>query len=208
MAEGLLEARDRSHTRRCWSPYRLLGQLYASHRKLDAARETFEEVLEREPDSVSAHTVGGMCFTRCRATALRRASGTSGAEDQMVRRWLPTIWRTSTRRKAAISMSPCNSRRRPSRSCRRAGGRRHGGWVYTRRNCLSMAIPLFEQAVAKDPGNRSIGFTSVWRYSRTASGKRPVPPSSGSSRTARNAPEAEDARKALAACSRRQHGDF
>ena len=55
-AEGLLKTAIETDPASL-EAYGLLGQLYTSQNRLDAARETFEEVVKRRPEDVSAHTL-------------------------------------------------------------------------------------------------------------------------------------------------------
>ena len=85
----------------------------------------------------------------------------SPADRQHAPPWRPTTLPTSTRRRAAISMSRCNSPRRPSRSCRDAPEMTDTvGWVYYKKELPGLAIPMFEQAVAKDPAEPDLSIPS------------------------------------------------
>jgi tetratricopeptide (TPR) repeat protein len=145
--------------------YGLLGQLYARENRLDAAREAFEAIAAQRPNAVSARTVvalideirGNLAEARkgyerivqidpaavvaCNNLAYMYAEhgGNLDAALQLAQR---------ARQKAPDAPEIVDTL----------------GWVYYRKGLLQLAIPLFQQAVAKVPKSPTYQYHLALAY--------------------------------------------
>jgi len=180
-------------------PYAMLGQIYTVQNKLESARAAFESVVQRKPDSVSANTVIGVLHEmqghRAEARKQYERVLKIDASAPVAANNLAYIYaEDGGNLDVALQLAQAAKQKLPEL----AEVTDTLGWVYYKKELPGLAIPMFEQAVAKAPGN------PVFRYhlglALLKNGER------AKARTALelvlknspNAPEAAEARKAIA----------
>jgi Tfp pilus assembly protein PilF len=177
----------------------MLGQVYASQRKLPEARANFEKVIERQPGSVAAHTIvailyemeGNPAEARKRYERVLQIDPTAAvAANNLAYAYAEEGGNLDV----ALQLAQTAKQKLPEVP----EITDTLGWVYYKKELPAMAVPMFEAAIAKSPEN------PIYRYHLGLAHLK-----AGDRRKARTAleyivnnnpkaPEAEAARKALA----------
>jgi len=132
--------------------YGLLGQLYASQNRLDAARETFEGIVRQRPEQVSAHTVVAL---------IHEMQGNTAAARQRYERivQIDPNAAVACNNLAYIYAEHGGNLDVALQLAQRARQKLPEapqvadtiGWVYYRKGLPRLAVPMFQQAVVKAP---------------------------------------------------------
>ncbi len=131
--------------------YAMLGMIYAQDGKLDRALTQYEEMAKTQPSSVAAHTmVGTLLITQNRGQDARRSytraleidPNAAVAANNLA--WLEA--EAGENLDVALNHAQVAKRQLPDHP----GVNDTLGWIYYKKGLVSLAIPLFEQSVAKD----------------------------------------------------------
>jgi tetratricopeptide (TPR) repeat protein len=134
--------------------YAALGQLYATEKKLDAARASFEKVAVQRPKSVPAHTVIGMIHEMQgnRPEARKQYELVMQIDDSapVAANNLAYLYADEgDNLDVALKLAQTAKRRFPDMPAVSDTV----GWVYYKKGLSGLAIPMFEQALAKEPAS-------------------------------------------------------
>lgn len=134
--------------------YTALGQLYLSQRKLDAARTEFERLAERRPNAIAARTLVGMILQLQNreddAVKSYEQAVAAGGNAGVAANNLAYIYASRGQQlDRALELAQQATRSLPDRP----DVTDTLGWVYLKRDLPALAIPPFEEAVEKAPGN-------------------------------------------------------
>jgi Flp pilus assembly protein TadD len=139
--------------------YSMLGQLYASQRRLPEARASFEAIIKGEPNSIPANTVvailyeaeGNKVEARKRYERIIQIDpGAAVAANNLAYSYaedggnldLALQLAQTARQKLPDSPEVADTL----------------GWVYVKKDLATLAIPRLEEAVAKSPGTALLHF--------------------------------------------------
>jgi tetratricopeptide (TPR) repeat protein len=135
--------------------YALLGQLYASQRRLDEARAEFEKVAERRPkNAVGAQTVVAMILQMQNKQAEAQASYEKllamDPRAAVAANNLAWIY-TEGRGNLDVALGLAQTARSQLPNSPEVSDTL--GWVYYKKGLASLAVPIFRESVDKAPKN-------------------------------------------------------
>jgi len=180
-------------------PYALLGQLYTAQKRLGEARANFERVIERQPNSVAAHTIvavlyemeGNSVEARKRYERVLKIDGTAlVAANNLAYRYAEEGGNLDV----ALQLAQTAKQKMPDLP----EVTDTVGWVYYKKDLPALAIPMFEQALAKAPTNPIYRYHLGLAHLKTGDRAKARAAFESVMKNSPGAPEAEEARKALA----------
>ena len=179
--------------------FRLLGHLYASQNRLDAARDAFEAIANTRPEEVSAHTMVAM---------IHEMQGNIAEARQRYER----IVRTDTDAAVAcnnlayiyaehggnldVALQLAQRARQKLPEAPQVADTL--GWVYYRKGVAQLAVPMFQEAVVKEPTNPTYQYRLGLAYLAVGERRKGRETLMQVLSIAPESPEAGEARKALA----------
>jgi tetratricopeptide (TPR) repeat protein len=139
--------------------YALLGQLYIRERKLEAARQEFERLVERHPMDIGAHTMIGILLQ----IEQRHAEATKVYEKVLTldpRAVVAANNLAYTYASAGHSLDVALSLAQTAKVGRPDDPDVNDtlGWIYYKRNLPTMAIEPLELSVRKNPGHATYQY--------------------------------------------------
>jgi len=179
--------------------YGMLGQLYASQRRLPDALRNFEEVLKTQPRSVPTHTTVAILYemdgkrseARARYERVLQIDPTAAVAANN----LAYIYaEDGGNLDIALQLAQTAKQKLPEVP----SVIDTVGWVYYKKNLPVLAVPLFEEAINKDPKNPTYRLhlgLALLQAGEKARGRQAL---EGVVNGSPDAPEAGEARKALA----------
>src|SRR5688572_2096905 len=180
-------------------PYVMLGQLYIQQRRIDQALREFQEVAQRQPTSVGAHTLVG---------ALLHQQNRRGEAKAAYRKTL-SIDRTApvaANNLAWMMMEDNENIDEALQLAQAAKGRLPDstdvadtlGWLYFKKGLSSRAIDELKPAVEKDPGNAGYRYHLGFVYAESGYFRQAQETLRAAVKLNPKAPEAAEAQKVLA----------
>jgi len=180
--------------------YSLLGQLYTSQNRLDAARETFGEVVKKRPEHVSAHTLIAL---------IDEMEGNTTAARQRYERivQIDPNAAVACNNLAYIYAEHGGNLDVAVQLAQRARQRLPDapqiadtlGWVYYRKGLAQLAVPMFQQAVVKLPKSATYRYHLALAYRAMGDRKKAREAFTEVIATSPESREAGEARRALSA---------
>jgi tetratricopeptide (TPR) repeat protein len=132
--------------------YGMLGQMFASQRRLEQGRASFEAILAERPHNVPAHTIIAMLYEAegNRAEARRRYERTLQIEPSAAvaaNNLAYIIAEDGGNLEVALQLAQLAKQKLPESP----DVADTLGWVYVKKNLASIAVPHLEEAVALNP---------------------------------------------------------
>jgi tetratricopeptide (TPR) repeat protein len=179
--------------------YAMLGQLYGSQNKLDAARANFEQLAAKKPNSVAAHTILGVLGEAMgnRAEARKQYEEVMKIDSSapVAANNLANIYADEGGNlDVALQLAQAAKRRLPDNPAITDTV----GWIYYKKGLPGLAIPLFEDALAKTPDSPTFRYHLGLALLKTGDKAKARAALEMVLKNSPQAPEAAEARKALA----------
>jgi tetratricopeptide (TPR) repeat protein len=179
--------------------YGMLGQLYASQRRLSDARRNFEEVLKTQPKSVPTHTTVAILYemegkrseARARYERVLQIDPTAAVAANN----LAYIYaEDGGNLDIALQLAQTAKQKLPEVP----SVIDTVAWVYYKKDLPELAVPLFEEAIRKEPKNPTYRFHLGLALLKAGEKLRARQAFEAVVNGSPDAPEAGEARKALA----------
>jgi tetratricopeptide (TPR) repeat protein len=147
--------------------YSMLGAILLGERKLDLAREQFEQILKKDPTSVAAHTMVAMILEmqNKRPEARQRYEQILRIDSRAAVAANNLAWiyaETGDSLAVALHLAQTASDELPEQ----AAVSDTLGWVYYKQGMPNLAIPRLEQAADKEPQNPVFQFHVGLAYAK------------------------------------------
>jgi tetratricopeptide (TPR) repeat protein len=184
-------------------PYELLGQLYLSQQKLDGALAEFEEITRRDPKSVSSYTMIGMIHQsrRNNADAQKNYQKALDINPNAVVAANNLAWMYANQGgnlDIALQLAQVAKAQLPDQP----DINDTLGWVYLKKELPQLAIPAFRVSVEKSPKNPTYNYHLGLAYSKSGDDTRARVALQTALALKSDFPDADDARRLLAALGR------
>ena len=180
--------------------YSMLGQLYIQQRKLDEARQKFEEIAKRQPKAVGAHTMVAMILQMQgnAAEAQKRYEKVLEIDPRAPVAANNLAWMYSEAKGGNLDMALQLAQTAKAKLPDAPEVNDTLGWIYYKKDLASLAVPPLQLAAEKDPKNPTYQFHLGMALAKAGKPDKAKTALEAALKLAPTSPNADEARKTLA----------